>query len=83
MCRVMVDVQDTFLAKMYAGMRTLRLADGALRVAASVRSHEWLTLFGPAPHAFLVLGPDEVHLRSIAFMELRGLVGKGNLRARL
>lgn len=68
--------QDTFLAKMYAGMRSLRLADGACVGLVVKCAYQALD-------AALLAGPDEVHLRSIALLELKELAKSEGVRARL
>lgn len=69
--------QDTFLAHAFAGMRTLRLADGNAALPNPPQ---------PTPNSYhhltrrlsTLAGPDEVHMRSIAILEL-----KSKFKARL
>lgn len=66
--------QDTFLAHAFAGMRTLRLADGNAALPNPPKnSYHRLTRRLPT-----LAGPDEVHMRSIAILEL-----KSKFKARL
>ena len=62
--------QDTPLAYMYASMRTLRIADGACAAAAAHADRPCVCWYCYAVSRCAGAGPDEVHLKGVALLEL-------------